>query len=247
MPAVGQALFLARPPTRLHMGRLARLELTDFKSYGGTVTVGPLAGFTAVIGSNGSGKSNLMDAISFVLGVRTTTLRGAALRDLIYRPPGGAAGGGGGGGHALRPPTGGSDVDSDGSGGGSDSGADEDAGSGDDGSDGGGRRGRARRVAGRSAAAARVAAGPVPAASRAVVKLVYANDEGAETTFSRTVSSRGSSAYRVDGVAVGVDAYHAALAEIGVVVRARNFLVFQNEVRLDGCQVVRFLTGAGRL
>lgn len=76
------------------MGRLARLELTDFKSYGGTVTVGPLAGFTAVIGSNGSGKSNLMDAISFVLGVRTATLRGAALRDLIYRPPGGAAGGG---------------------------------------------------------------------------------------------------------------------------------------------------------
>lgn len=57
------------------MGRLARLELTDFKSYGGTVTVGPLAGFTAVIGSNGSGKSNLMDAISFVLGVRTATLR----------------------------------------------------------------------------------------------------------------------------------------------------------------------------
>ncbi|KAG0472909.1 hypothetical protein HPP92_014766 [Vanilla planifolia] len=40
--------------------------------------------FTAIIGPNGAGKSNLMDAISFVLGVRSTHLRGAQLRDLIY-------------------------------------------------------------------------------------------------------------------------------------------------------------------
>ena len=38
-----------------------------------------------MIGSNGSGKSNLFDAISFVLGVRSAQLRSAQLRDLIYR------------------------------------------------------------------------------------------------------------------------------------------------------------------
>lgn len=46
---------------------------------------GPFHSFTAVIGPNGAGKSNLMDAISFVLGVRSATLRSAALKDLIYR------------------------------------------------------------------------------------------------------------------------------------------------------------------
>ena len=66
-------------------GRLERIELENFKSYGGKVLVGPFKGFNAVIGTNGSGKSNLMDAISFVLGVRTTQLRGNHLRDLVYR------------------------------------------------------------------------------------------------------------------------------------------------------------------
>lgn len=46
---------------------------------------GPFDSFTAIIGPNGAGKSNLMDAISFVLGVRSQTLRSAALKDLIYR------------------------------------------------------------------------------------------------------------------------------------------------------------------
>lgn len=46
---------------------------------------GPFHSFTAVIGPNGAGKSNLMDAISFVLGVRSSSLRSAALKDLIYR------------------------------------------------------------------------------------------------------------------------------------------------------------------
>lgn len=38
-----------------------------------------------MIGPNGAGKSNLMDAISFVLAVKSSTLRSAALKDLIYR------------------------------------------------------------------------------------------------------------------------------------------------------------------
>lgn len=49
------------------------------------VPSGPFHSFTAVIGPNGAGKSNLMDAISFVLGVRSVSLRSTALKDLIYR------------------------------------------------------------------------------------------------------------------------------------------------------------------
>ena len=46
--------------------------------------IGPFKQFTSIIGPNCSGKSNLMDAISFVLGVQSAQLRGAALRDLVY-------------------------------------------------------------------------------------------------------------------------------------------------------------------
>ena len=68
------------------MGRLIGLELHNFKSYRGTVSVGfGSANFTSIIGPNGSGKSNMMDAISFVLGVRASHLRSNQLKDLIYR------------------------------------------------------------------------------------------------------------------------------------------------------------------
>jgi len=41
--------------------------------------------FTSVIGSNDAGKPNLMDAISFVLGVKSAQLRSSQLKDLVYR------------------------------------------------------------------------------------------------------------------------------------------------------------------
>ncbi|KAJ9093054.1 hypothetical protein QFC21_006547 [Naganishia friedmannii] len=65
---------------------LKRLELCDFKSYRGeqVIDFGP-SYFTCIIGPNGSGKSNLMDAISFVLGVKSNQLRSNILKDLIYR------------------------------------------------------------------------------------------------------------------------------------------------------------------
>lgn len=58
-------------------------QVENFKSYRGQQHVGPFRSFTAIVGPNGSGKSNLMDAISFVLGVRTSQLRGS-LRELLY-------------------------------------------------------------------------------------------------------------------------------------------------------------------
>ena len=57
------------------MGYLKYIELDNFKSYKGSIMIGPFKTFTAIIGPNGSGKSNLMDAISFVLGESTKNLR----------------------------------------------------------------------------------------------------------------------------------------------------------------------------
>ncbi|GBE59766.1 structural maintenance of chromosome 1 [Babesia ovata] len=67
-------------------GMVVALELHNFKSYRGTVRICEFRKFTAIIGPNGCGKSNLMDAISFVLCVSSTVLRGLNLKDLIYKP-----------------------------------------------------------------------------------------------------------------------------------------------------------------
>jgi structural maintenance of chromosome 1 len=69
------------------MGYLKYIELDNFKSYKGSVRIGPFKSFTAIIGPNGSGKSNLMDAISFVLGETTKNLRVKKLSDLIHGAP----------------------------------------------------------------------------------------------------------------------------------------------------------------
>ena len=71
-------------PSLVSPGKILRLELENFKSYKGFQTIGPFYDFPAIIGPNGVGKSNLMDAISFILGVRSSQLRGAQLQDLIY-------------------------------------------------------------------------------------------------------------------------------------------------------------------
>jgi len=82
------------------MGKLIQIEVSNFKSYKGHQTIGPFYDFTSIIGPNGAGscppsqpaeeltgtgKSNLMDAISFVLGIKSSQLRSSQLRDLIYR------------------------------------------------------------------------------------------------------------------------------------------------------------------
>ncbi|KAJ6399448.1 hypothetical protein OIU77_020073 [Salix suchowensis] len=102
-----------------------------------------------------------MDAISFVLGVRTGHLRGAQLKDLIYAY--------------------------------------------DD---------REKEQKGR----------------RAFVRLVYLLPDGSELQFTRAITSSGGSEYRIDGKVVNWDEYSARLKELGILVKARNFLVFQGDV-----------------
>eukprot|EP01050_Picozoa_sp_SAG11_P003639 SAG11_NODE_211_length_12281_cov_11.326219_3_plen_863_part_00 len=121
---------------------------------------------TNIIPWDCAGKSNLMDAISFVLGVRTNQLRGQQLRDLIFRKEGE-----------------GSDI-----------------------------------------------------SREAHVKIVYAKtdpdiDEDPElVTFMRKITADGSSQYKLDGRKVSWDRYSQGLADIGINVKSRRFLVFQGDV-----------------
>jgi|TARA_B100000287_G_scaffold334578_1_gene319916 chromosome segregation protein len=65
--------------------RLVRIDVLNFKSFGGEVSIPFQSGFTAITGPNGSGKSNSGDAIQFVLGTRSTkALRAENLKQLIF-------------------------------------------------------------------------------------------------------------------------------------------------------------------
>jgi structural maintenance of chromosome 4 len=62
-----------------------KVVLTNFKSYRGTKTIGPLHKcFSAVMGPNGSGKSNFIDAVLFVFGKKAKNLRLNKLNELIH-------------------------------------------------------------------------------------------------------------------------------------------------------------------
>lgn len=65
--------------------RLKRLEITGFKSFKDTVSLDFTGGISAVIGPNGCGKSNIVDAIRWVMGEqRITALRGKKMEDVIF-------------------------------------------------------------------------------------------------------------------------------------------------------------------
>ena len=65
---------------------ISKIELRGFKSFGNSKVSIPLSkGLTAVVGPNGHGKSNIFDALCFVLGeMSAKTMRAKHLSDLIY-------------------------------------------------------------------------------------------------------------------------------------------------------------------
>jgi chromosome segregation protein len=69
------------------MFKLRRLEITGFKSFADHVDlIFTGEGITGVVGPNGCGKSNVADAIAWVLGEqRVKHLRGAEMKDVIFQ------------------------------------------------------------------------------------------------------------------------------------------------------------------
>ncbi|KAI4881270.1 hypothetical protein NFI96_033789, partial [Prochilodus magdalenae] len=140
------------------MGYLKQLEVENFKSWRGKQIIGPFKRFNCIIGTNGSGKSNVMDALGFVMGERVSSLRVKHTRDLVH----------------------------------------------------GAHIGKA-------------------ASATASVTMRFCNDIDQEVVFSRTISGD-SSEYRVNGRQVTLTKYTGELEKIGIVVKARNCLVFQGAV-----------------
>ncbi|MGC1307451.1 MAG: chromosome segregation protein SMC [Phormidesmis sp.] len=61
-----------------------RVELSNFKSFGGATDVPLLEGFTVISGPNGSGKSNILDSLLFCLGLASSRgMRAERLPDLV--------------------------------------------------------------------------------------------------------------------------------------------------------------------
>ena len=149
-----------------------------------------------------------MDAISFVLGIKSSHLRSAHLRDLVFR------------GRVLRT----SKINGDGSA--TVNGANGHL-NGDVGSDvEEGRNGTQERNDPKSA----------------WVMAVYEDDAGDEQFWKRTITNQGVSEYRINDRVVTAQQYNEALESENILIKARNFLVFQGDVEAIASQSPRDLT-----
>lgn len=150
-----------------------------------------------------------MDAISFVLGIKSSHLRSTNLKDLVYR------------GRVLRT----SKVNGDGSAT-VDPQEDDNADEAQDGSDIEDSQTQGERGDPRSA----------------WVMAVYEDDAGEEQQWKRSITSSGVSEYRINNKIVTAQQYNEALEEENILIKARNFLVFQGDVEAIASQSPRDLT-----
>ena len=64
---------------------LSKLEIFGFKSFAQKINMAFDAGITGIVGPNGCGKTNVVDALRWVLGEqRPTTLRSDKMEDVIF-------------------------------------------------------------------------------------------------------------------------------------------------------------------
>lgn len=145
-----------------------------------------------------------MDAISFVLGIKSSHLRSTNLRDLVYR------------GRVMRT----SKINGDGS-------AEKDgANKGPDVED--------EQEHGEE--------GERNDPKTAWVMAVYEDDAGEEQHWKRSITSQGVSEYRINDRVVTAQEYNAALEAENILIKARNFLVFQGDVEAIASQSPKDLT-----
>ena len=77
--------------------RLQRIEMTGFKSFAQKAVIELTPGITSIVGPNGCGKSNIVDALRWVMGEQSARhLRGHLMEDLVFNgseslPPTGMA------------------------------------------------------------------------------------------------------------------------------------------------------------
>jgi structural maintenance of chromosome 1 len=146
-----------------------------------------------------------MDAISFVLGIKSSHLRSTHLRDLVYR------------GRVLRKST----IHGDGA-----NGVNVHS-SGDTNLelDGTQDEGRERNDP-----------------KSAWVMAVYEDDAGEEQHWKRTITNQGVSEYRINERIVTAQDYNQSLESENILIKARNFLVFQGDVEAIASQSPKDLT-----
>ncbi|KAG7141408.1 Structural maintenance of chromosomes protein 1 like [Verticillium longisporum] len=74
------------------------------------------------------------------------------------------------------------------------------------------------------------------------VMAVYEDDAGDEQKWKRSITSQGSSEYRINDRVVNAQQYNTALEVENILIKARNFLVFQGDVEAIAAQSPQDLT-----